>query len=360
MRPMNRNQAAALYGCYQVFKDTTGFDICLLDGRGEKLLDTGASFAETRVVKRAVGLPGNEEGTLLLYSRDPSLYGPSADQFAVLAVCQTESLLKAYGGGKMDRQGFMRDLLMGERPLDEAMARAREFSIKEKALYAVFLVETGEKAHKVALSAIKSFFRDGREDVVVALDERRTVICQERALSKGRGAAAETDMDEVLAEARELVGLLNIEAMTPAYVSVSLSGRGIENLPGAYQEAKAAMEVGRIFFAQETVFCYDQLGIGRLICQIPEDVCRRFLHDVFGDKDVSSLDEEMQNTVRTLFQNNLNVAETSRQMYVHRNTLSYRLDKLKKEFGLDIRTFEDAMVFRLAMMISDLQRSRKA
>ena len=120
------------------------------------------------------------------------------------------------------------------------------------------------------------------------------------------------------------------------------------------------MEIGKIFYADSNVFPYNRLGIGRLIYQLPVSVCEMFIEEIFREESLDSLDEETLITIRTFFENNLNFSETSRKLYVHRNTLVYRFEKLQKKFGLDIRTFEDALTFKLSMMVSDyIKHSRK-
>ena len=150
-----------------------------------------------------------------------------------------------------------------------------------------------------------------------------------------------------------LVDMLNTEAMTSAWVSYSNVADDIMELSDAYKEARTALEVGKIFYADKNVFGYNRLGIGRLIYQLPTQVCNMFVGEIFGEESLESIDDETLNIIRTFFENNLNLSETSRQLYVHRNTLVYRFEKLQKRFGLDIRTFEGALAFKLAMMVSD-------
>ena len=147
--------------------------------------------------------------------------------------------------------------------------------------------------------------------------------------------------------------MLNTEAMTSAWVSYSTTAGELIHLPAAYEEARTALEVGKIFYAEKNVFGYKELGIGRLIYQLPVSVCKMFIDEIFKHETLESVDEETLITIRTFFENNLNLSETSRQLYVHRNTLVYRFEKLEKKFGLDIRTFDDALTFKLAMMVAD-------
>ena len=156
-----------------------------------------------------------------------------------------------------------------------------------------------------------------------------------------------------------LVDMLSTEAMVSAWVAYSTVAEDLTKLPHAYKEATAALEVGKIFYAQNNVFGYHSLGIGRLIYQLSPSVCEMFIREIFQTETLQSLDEETLAIIRTLFDNNLNLSETARKLYVHRNTLVYRLEKLEKKFGLDIRTFEDAMTFKIAMMVANYLKFRQ-
>ena len=112
-----------------------------------------------------------------------------------------------------------------------------------------------------------------------------------------------------------------------------------------------ALDVGKIFYSHKKVIAYGNLGIGRLIYQLPLPLCKMFIKEIFDDKTPDDFDEETLTTINKFFENNLNVSETSRQLYIHRNTLVYRLDKLQKSTGLDLRVFEDAITFKIALMV---------
>ena len=166
-----------------------------------------------------------------------------------------------------------------------------------------------------------------------------------------------SDLDDI---AHMLVDMLNTEAMTSAWVSYSNIADDLKQLPDAYKEARTALEVGKIFYTGKNVFGYNRLGIGRLIYQLPVEICEMFIDEFFKEETLDSIDDETLATIRTFFENNLNLSETSRQLYVHRNTLVYRFEKLQKKFGLDIRTFEDALTFKLAMMVVNYIKYKKA
>ena len=151
--------------------------------------------------------------------------------------------------------------------------------------------------------------------------------------------------------ANTIVDMMNSEAMLKVRVSYGTVVQELREVSKSYKEATMAMDVGRIFYAEKNVIAYSTLGIGRLIYQLPVNLCRIFIEEIFGGNQDYDLDEETLTTINKFFENNLNVSETSRQLFKHRNTLVYRIEKLQKATGLDIRTFEDAMTFKIAMMV---------
>lgn len=276
--------------------------------------------------------------------------GESAATIGELAVYQVESLLTAYSE-KQDKNIFMQNVLLDEYSPVELFNRAKKLHISTTAPRAVFLVETRQDRDENALATIRNIFSARTRDFITSLDDRGIIIIREMLSTE-----TYEDLSEI---AHMLVAMLNTEAMTPAWVSYSNVARDLQHLSQAYREARVALDVGKIFYARNNVFSYRHLGIGRLIYQLPPEVCQMFLDEIFRDESLDSIDEETLSTIRIFFQNNLNLSETSRQLYVHRNTLVYRFDKLEKKFGLDIRAFEDALTFKLAMMVSEYMKHIK-
>lgn len=157
--------------------------------------------------------------------------------------------------------------------------------------------------------------------------------------------------DSLEKTAQIIVDMLNTEAMARVHVAYGTIVKDIKEVSRSYKEAKMALDVGRIFYSDKKVIAYSNLGIGRLIYQLPLPLCKMFIKEIFEDKTPDEFDEETLTTINKFFENNLNVSETSRQLYIHRNTLVYRLDKLQKSTGLDLRVFEDAITFRIALMV---------
>lgn len=270
--------------------------------------------------------------------------GDSAATIGELAVCQVQSLLTAYAE-KNDKNTFMQNLLLNNYSDVDAFNRAKKLHIATSVRRAVFLVETKQNKDESALATIRNIFSARTRDFITAIDDSGIIIIREL-----QSTETFEDLNDI---AYMLVDMLNTEAMTSAWVSYSNIAGDISQLANAYKEARTALEVGKIFYSMENVFGYNRLGIGRLIYQLPISICEMFIDEIFRDETLDSIDEETLITIKTFFENNLNLSETSRQLYVHRNTLVYRFEKLQKKFGLDIRTFEDALTFKLAMMVVD-------
>ena len=274
----------------------------------------------------------------------------SVSTIGELAVCQIESILESYAE-KNDKNAFMQKLLLGDYTDVEAFNRARKLHISSSARRAVFLVETRQSKDEHALATIKNIFSARTHDFITSIDNRGIIIVRELT-------SAET-YDDLENIAHMLVDMLGTEAMTQAWVAYSNTANDLKDLSNAYKEARTALEIGKIFYAERNVFGYRTLGIGRLLYQLPVSICEMFIQEIFGDESLDSIDGETLAIIRTFFENNLNLSETSRQLYVHRNTLVYRFEKIQKRFGLDLRTFEDAMTFKLAMLVSRYLRYQK-
>lgn len=340
----------------------SGLDFCILDENNQIYITT----CDKKLPSVEKLTQFREDTALCISNRSCSLYkldngsgnmllivwgsGDSASTIGELAVCQIESLLSAYAE-KTDKNSFMQNLLLDRYSQVEAFNKAAKLHISPSVRRAVFLVETKQHKDESALATIRNIFSARTRDFITALDDSGIIVVREL-----QNTESYEELDGI---ACMLVDMLNTEAMTSAWVSYSNVADDIMELSDAYKEARTALEVGKIFYAEKNVFGYNQLGIGRLIYQLPTQVCDMFVNEIFGDESLESIDDETLNIIRTFFENNLNLSETSRQLYVHRNTLVYRFEKLQKRFGLDVRTFEDALAFKLAMMVSDYLKYSK-
>ena len=194
------------------------------------------------------------------------------------------------------------------------------------------------------MEIVKGLFGSKTKDFITAVDEKSIIIVQE--------LKDDEDYDYIEQTAKMLRDMLNTEAMSSVKIAYGTIVNEITQVSRSYKEAKMALDVGKIFYMEKSIVAYNTLGIGRLIYQLPLPLCRMFMKEVFkSDATPDTFDEETMVTINKFFENSLNVSETARQLYIHRNTLVYRLEKLQKSTGLDIRVFDDALTFKIAMMV---------
>lgn len=345
------------------WKEISKLDFCLLTPDQEQYLATanrqlpGSQKVQEFLADESVQSLANTSTHLYkIYDLDVLTYllvvygeGPFAHTIGELAVCQISTLLESVHE-KNDKNTFMQNLLLNTYSPIDAFNRAKKLRISTTAKRAVFIIETKHTQGEEVISTVKNIFSARTKDYVTTLNDQNVILIRE---------LQPTDTLQILEDtAKMLVDMLNMEAMTNAWVSYSNPSQGLEGIQTAYQEAATALEIGKIFYSEKNTFGYSQLGIGRLIYQLPVPVCKMFIDEIFQDETLDSLDEETLVTIKTFFQNNLNLSETARQLYIHRNTLVYRFEKLEKKFGLDLRIFEDALTFQLAMLVCAYIKSK--
>ena len=268
-----------------------------------------------------------------------------------IAVSQIQNLIIAYKE-RFDRNNFFQNLILDNLLLVDIYNRAQKLHIEVEGPRIVYLVETRLEKDSSGMELLRSLFSSQNGDYITAVDEKNIILIK----------AVERDASPESLElvANTIVDMMNSEAMLKVRVSYGTVVQELREVSKSYKEATMAMDVGRIFYAEKNVIAYSTLGIGRLIYQLPVEICEMFIDEFFKEETLDSIDDETLTTIRTFFENNLNLSETSRQLYVHRNTLVYRFEKLQKKFGLDIRTFEDALTFKLAMMVVNYIKYKKA
>jgi len=252
--------------------------------------------------------------------------------------------IKQYYDEKYDRNSFMKNVILDNVLPNDVIYRTRELKLAVEAARVVFLVSVHKNVESSPIDIVQNIFPDETKDFVIRIDDRDVAVVRE--LKPG------TDIKEVIRLAQELHDTVNSEALVSVSVGISTIVDTIQDLARAYREARIALEVGKVFDTEKNIISYDNLGIGRLIYQLPTTLCELFLNEVFKKESISVLDSETIYTIQKFFENNLNVSETSRKLFVHRNTLVYRLDKIKKLTGLDLREFDDAIIFKVAMMVN--------
>ena len=270
--------------------------------------------------------------------------GGSDDVYMVgkMAAFQIQNLLVAYKE-RFDKDNFIKNLLLDNLLLVDIYNRAKKLHIETNVKRIVFIIETQHEKDVNALETVRSLFSTKTKDFITAVDEKDIILVKE--VKPGE------TYDDLEKTASMIVDMLNTEALTRVNVAFGTIVNEIKDVSRSYKEAKMAFDVGKIFYSTKNVVAYSKLGIGRLIYQLPLPLCRMFIKEIFDGKSPDDFDEETLTTINKFFENSLNVSETSRQLYIHRNTLVYRLDKLQKSTGLDLRVFEDAITFKIALMV---------
>ena len=259
-----------------------------------------------------------------------------------MTVFQIQNLLVAYKE-RFDKDNFIKNLLLDNLLLVDIYNRAKKLHIEAEARRVVFLLETDHEKDSSSLESVRTVLGNRNGDFITAVDEKSIIVVKELSPADGY-----QEMEKI---ARQILDALSGEKREQAHVAYGTIVEEIKEVSRSYKEARMALDVGKIFFSVKKIIAYSSLGIGRLIYQLPIPLCKMFIREIFGGKSPDDFDEETLTTINKFFENSLNVSETSRQLYIHRNTLVYRLDKLQKSTGLDLRVFEDAITFKIALMV---------
>ena len=271
-------------------------------------------------------------------------HGDDEDTYMVgkLAAFQIQNLIIAYKE-RFDKDSFIKNLLLDNLLLVDIYNRAKKLHIAADVRRVVMILEMQQEKDLNSIETVKSLFSGKSKDFITAVDERSIIIVKE--LEEGEGYP---EMDKL---ANTILDALGLNKETGTHIAYGTIVNELKEVSRSYKEARMALDVGKIFFGEKDVIAYSSLGIGRLIYQLPIPLCKMFIREIFGNKSPDDFDEETLVTIDKFFENSLNVSETSRQLYIHRNTLVYRLDKLQKSTGLDLRVFEDAITFKIALMV---------
>ncbi|MBQ9414881.1 MAG: helix-turn-helix domain-containing protein [Clostridia bacterium] len=265
-----------------------------------------------------------------------------ADKYASLLAVSLSSI-KQYYDEKYDRGNFVKNVILDNILPGDIYLKARELHFNNDANRVVVLIRVSNRTDISAFDVVQNLFPDKAKDFVININETDIALVKE--IRQGIDAASIEKL------ARSIVDTLSSEFFTQAVVGIGTIVEGIKELARSFKEAQVALEVGKVFDTEKAIVSYDNLGIARLIYQLPTTLCEMFLKEVFKKSSIDALDQETLFTIQRFFENNLNVSETSRKLFVHRNTLVYRLEKIKRLTGLDLREFDDAIVFKVALMV---------
>ena len=267
---------------------------------------------------------------------------PQAAKYAELLAISLSNLKQFYDE-KYDRVSFIKNIILDNVLTGDIYLKARELHFSNDISRTVLLVRAPAHNDVSVFDILQNLFPDKNKDFIISINETDVAVVKE--VHPGIGTS---DLEKL---ARSIVDTLSGEFYTRANVGIGTVIEGIKDLARSFKEAQIALEVGKVFDTEKSIVSYDNLGIARLIYQLPTTLCETFLSEVFKHSSIDSLDQETLFTIQKFFENNLNVSETSRKLFVHRNTLVYRLEKIKKITGLDLREFDHAIVFKIALMV---------
>ncbi len=253
------------------------------------------------------------------------------------------SSIKQYYDEKYDRNNFIKNIILDNVLPGDISVKSRELHFNADISRVVFLISIVSSNDVSAYDVIQNLFPDKNKDFVFNITESDIVLVKE--------IKNNIDVKDLEKLARSISDTLQTEFFTRVNVGIGTPVMGVKGLARSFKEAQMAIEVGKVFDTEKNIVSYDNLGIARLIYHLPTTLCDTFLKEVFKKGSIDSLDHETLFTIQRFFENNLNVSETSRKLFVHRNTLVYRLDKIKKLTGLDLRQFDHAIIFKIALMV---------
>jgi len=330
-------------------KVTASTETEMINTHVEAAADFVTSAAESQLIKGyqyfKVFDNGIPEYVVLTKGEDEETY-----RIGKIAAFQIQSLIIAYKE-RFDRDNFIKNLLLDNLLLVDIYSRAKKLRIENNVRRVLYVIEAKNNEENGMLEIVRNIFPQKHRDFVTVVDQDHIILAKE--------LKSTDEIEDIETHAKVICDTLSIEAMSSVRVGIGTAVNDLKFVSRSYKEAKMALEVGKIFDVTSLVMNYETLGIGRLIYQLPMSLCRMFVNEVLHGISAESFDEETLTTVDKFFENNLNVSETSRQLYIHRNTLVYRLDKLQKMTGLDLRNFDDAIIFKITLMVSKYMKHKE-
>lgn len=335
-------------------KSIARVELCVMDVDGKEVAATTDMGGSAGAVVEFAASPADSQEIqgyqyFKIYDEQQLEYilvavGTGEDVYMIgkMAAFQVQNLLVAYKE-RFDKDNFIKNLLLDNLLLVDIYSRSKKLHVQTDVPRVVMIVETGSERDNNVLELTRNHFGSNSKDFITAVDENNVIVVKE--LSDG------TAGKEIEKSAQSLAGYLEKEGIKNIRIAYGTVVQEIKEVSRSYKEAKMALDVGKIFFDERNIVAYSELGIGRLIYQLPIPLCKMFIKEIFGGKSPDEFDEETLTTIYKFFENSLNVSETSRQLFIHRNTLVYRLDKLQKSTGLDLRVFENAITFKIALMV---------
>ena len=347
-------------------KDATDRSFGVIDNDGCVVSSTDVSLLGERWSDVAVQLSGTGEQIVAIGQRTFKAILGSSNYYEYAVFCSgDDALAKSYCAlayialndarcfyeEKHDRGTFVKNIIMDNILSGDIYIRAKELHFATDAPRAVFLVRQVGRSDVTAVDVLSTMFPDKLQDFVLSINETDIAVIKQ--------LGNDTSAQELERIAASIEDKLKSELYVKTVIGIGTVAEHLRELSDAYKEAQTAIDVGKVFDTERSILNYESLGIGRLIYQLPTTLCDIYLTEVFKKNSIDALDQETLFTINKFFENNLNVSETSRKLFVHRNTLVYRLEKIKKLTGLDLRQFDHAIVFKVALMVRKYLSSRE-
>lgn len=336
-------------------KSIARVDLCIADIDGKIAATTSNDIGnDIRLITEFADSPADSQEIqgnqyIKIYDEQQLEYilivnGAGEDLYMIgkMAAFQIQNLLVAYKE-RFDKDNFIKNLLLDNLLLIDIYSRAKKLHIQTDVKRVCMIVKVENSKESNVLELIRHSYGSNSKEFVTAVDENNVIVIKE--------LAEEDSNAEIDKAAQAICYYLEKEEIKNVHIAYGTIVKELKDVSRSYKEAKMALDVGRIFFEERDIIAYSELGIGRLIYQLPIPLCKMFIKEIFAGKSPDDFDEETIVTINKFFENSLNVSETSRQLFIHRNTLVYRLDKLQKSTGLDLRVFEDAITFKIALMV---------
>lgn len=348
------------------FKDTTDTRIGVIDSEGTVIACTELQEIGKKWPQLVQAINDAGDGCVTLEGKtfralstwggqfDFAAYAEGEDEVSRTACAMASVALngaKSYYEEKHDKTSFVKNIISDNILLSDIYIRAKELHVDAEAPRGVFVIRRrDEHAENVTVEAVQNIMPDRQNGIVLSMGESDVVLIQQ--------VDADTDTRELEKIAVQLEEALRVGGESTVVIGIGTVATHLRELAKSYKEAQIAIEVGKVFDTEKFIINYENLGIGRLIYQLPTTLCEMFLQEVFKKNPIDALDKETLFTINKFFENNLILSETARKLFVHRNTLVYRLEKIKKLTGLDLREFDDAITFKVALMVKKYLASR--
>jgi len=345
-------------------KETTDRVLGVIDAAGTIVACSELSLIGAKRENEASQLQASQENILSL---NGSTYKPmlslgtkfdfaafvEGDDDYAITICKMISVTlnnaKNFYDEKNDKSTFIKNIMLDNILPSDIFVRSKELHFLDEVSHVVILVRQVGKTDIAALDVMQSLFPDRNRDFIISTNESDIALVKE--------VKPNADAKEIFAIAKQIENTLSTEVFLKTVIGIGTVVTQLKELAVSYKEAQVAIDVGKVFDVEKSIVSYENLGIGRLIYQLPTTLCDMFLNEVFKKNSIDSLDKETLFTIQKFFENNLNVSETSRKLFVHRNTLVYRLEKIKKLTGLDLREFDHAIIFKVALMVKRYMES---